>query len=42
MKTTFEYDHYFLYQDIIDMCNTFVNNYPYLCSKEVICITEKA
>lgn len=41
MKTTYQYDHYFLYQDIIDMCTSFVNNYPDLCSKETICITEK-
>lgn len=41
MKTTYQYNHYFLYQDIIDMCTSFVNNYPDLCSKETICITEK-
>ena len=41
MKTTYQYDHYFLYQDIIDMCTSFVNDYPDLCSKETICITEK-
>ena len=41
MKTTYQYDHYFLYQDIIDMCTSFVNDYPDLCSKETICITQK-
>lgn len=41
MKTTYKYDHYFLYQEIIDMCNYFSDNFKELCSKEVICVSEK-
>lgn len=41
MKTTFSYDHYFLYDEITEICQYFAKQYPDLCKLENICTTEE-
>ncbi|MCF0110796.1 MAG: zinc carboxypeptidase, partial [Erysipelotrichaceae bacterium] len=41
MKTTFVYDHYFLYEEIMEQCNYYVNTYPQLVSMETLCMTQE-
>ncbi len=41
MKTTFSYDHYFLYDELTEICQYFTNKYPELCKLESICVTEE-
>ncbi|MBQ1447842.1 MAG: zinc carboxypeptidase [Erysipelotrichaceae bacterium] len=41
MKTTFKYDHYFLFEEIKDILEYFQENYPKLFSYESICTTAK-
>lgn len=41
MKVTHTYDHYFLYQEILDIVDGFIEKHPDLISKEVLCKTAK-
>ncbi|MCH3960751.1 MAG: M14 family metallopeptidase [Solobacterium sp.] len=41
MKTTFQYDHYLLYEDIKNDLNYFVQKYPELCKAEVNMVTQE-
>lgn len=41
MKTTFKYDHYYVYEEIKSNLEYFTNTYPNLCSVETICTTPK-
>lgn len=41
MKTTFKYDHYYLYQEMSDVLHHFEEKYPDLCKLDVLCVTEK-
>ncbi len=41
MKTTFKYDHYFLYEEIKDILEHFTKAYPDLIDLEVNCVTEE-
>ena len=41
MKTTFEYNHYFKYDEIKSNLDYFTKTYPNLCSVESICTTPK-
>ena len=41
MKTTFKYDHYWLYGELKDAFEHFAKEYPDLCSLESICVTEE-
>ncbi len=37
MKTTFKYDHYYVYDELTNNCKFFANNYPKLVHLESIC-----
>ncbi|MDO5121878.1 MAG: M14 family zinc carboxypeptidase, partial [Erysipelotrichaceae bacterium] len=41
MKTTFKYDHYWLYDEVKTNLEYFTKTYPDLCSLESICVTEE-
>ena len=41
MKTTFKYDHYWLYDEVKTNLEYFTETYPDLCSLESICVTEE-
>lgn len=41
MKTTFQYDHYLLYEEIKNDLNYFVQKYPELCKVEVNMVTQE-
>lgn len=41
MKTTFRYDHYYLYDELEKSLQTLEQKYPNLCSLESICVTEE-
>ena len=41
MKTTFKYDHYYVYEEIKSNLEYFTKTYPNLCSVETICTTPK-
>ncbi len=39
MKTTFQYDHYFAYEELTEHCQYFAKTYPQLMKLESICVT---
>ena len=41
MKTTFQYDHYYKYDELEKDLKYFAEKYPELCDLEVICVTEE-
>ena len=41
MNTTFQYDHYYLYEELKSNLEYFAQKYPDLCDVEVLCVTEK-
>ena len=41
MKTTFNYDHYWLYEEIVSAFAQFAESYPDLCRVESLCKTEE-
>lgn len=41
MKTTFMYDHYYRYDELMNCISYWCDKYPHLVSKEVICVTDK-
>lgn len=41
MKTTFQYDHYYKYDELEKNLKYFSDKYPELCDLESICVTEK-
>jgi len=41
MKTTFSYDHYYLYDEIINNITALAEKYPKLISYETICVTKE-
>ena len=41
MKTTFQYDHYYRYEELSSNLNYFADKYPELCKVETNCITDE-